>query len=512
MKNKISQLVLAGMVFCSGAMVMAQDAKSIEKDLNSELRSAQSSFFNGKFDESSASLQKATELLESLKTLDPAHKQLKSLEQKLTKQKADLEKKQAKGSAGKVGAGAPDKAKTAPAGSTKPKDLSRKVKQLIPEFDKTVSSLEKFEKGRMQRLQEGQDSERVDSILKEVQEKVDKLPVVWEGILAAANEEGAGDHPEILTIKEQYEKVHAWASKEIINTREKIAGAQAGQAAAGGDSAKLLAIFEENRTRFFEPIGNLSYEHASEKISEAFALFEQYSANKASLNALISEFEGKYGNSREQIEKATGDVEAGRTWESLKNAMTAVEEVPARLDAKVQENMKNELTELATRHDFFRLDKHAEIKKMEALRQKYVKGCTAFPDLEATLAADATAYAAKLDGKTWPAAKGSESDRQAALSYFQETWGKDPKYNYTVLGTQVTGDWSVQKKDITGKPIMYGLPVLLAVQKPEDKAQGLARVFKLTVMTAESADAKMTPPFTSDAVGDSHFIRAANIK
>jgi hypothetical protein len=59
---------------------------------------------------------------------------------------------------------------------------------------------------------------------------------------------------------------------------------------------------------------------------------------------------------------------------------------------------------------------------------------------------------------------------------------------------------------------MYGLPVLLAVQMPEDKAKGLARVFILTVRTPESGNPKMEPPFTSDTVGDSYFIRAKNVK
>lgn len=119
---------------------------------------------------------------------------------------------------------------------------------------------------------------------------------------------------------------------------------------------------------------------------------------------------------------------------------------------------------------------------------------------------------AKIEGKTWPAAKGSAADHAGALDYLKNTWGKDEKHQYTVLGTVITGEWSVQKKDLIGQPIMYGLPVLVAVQTPEDHAQGLARVFRLTLRTPEGAGAKMSSPFTSDTVGDSYFIRADKIK
>jgi hypothetical protein len=80
------------------------------------------------------------------------------------------------------------------------------------------------------------------------------------------------------------------------------------------------------------------------------------------------------------------------------------------------------------------------------------------------------------------------------------------------LSTVITGDWSVQQRDIAGRPVMYGLPVLLAVQTPEDKSRQLVRVFILTVRTHESGNAKMEPPFTSDTVGDSYFVRAKNVK
>ena len=76
----------------------------------------------------------------------------------------------------------------------------------------------------------------------------------------------------------------------------------------------------------------------------------------------------------------------------------------------------------------------------------------------------------------------------------------------------VSGPWSVQKKNLFNNPIMYGLPVIVAVQKEVDKKDNLARVFHMTLRTPESASPQTAPPFTSDTVGNSYFIRKTAIK
>ncbi len=192
--------------------------------------------------------------------------------------------------------------------------------------------------------------------------------------------------------------------------------------------------------------------------------------------------------------------------------MTDIEAVPARMGEKVKEMISQELSSLSSRHDFYRLERHAEIKKLEDFCVKNVPGYSADASIAGKLAEDSKLFEAKIDQKTWPACKGNDADRSGALDYLKNSWGKDEKHKYSVLGTVITGEWSIQKKDLLGQPIMYGLPVLLAVQKPEDQAHGLARVFILTLRTAEGAGVKMAPPFTSDTVGDSYYIRASQIK
>ena len=106
---------------------------------------------------------------------------------------------------------------------------------------------------------------------------------------------------------------------------------------------------------------------------------------------------------------------------------------------------------------------------------------------------------------------------KVAKNWFQNShdWGKrgqKGKEPYEILDVVVTGPWSVQKKNILGEPIMYGLPVKLAVQIDSEKEQGFARVFILTLRTFEGRGAKMEPPFEYPTVGNSFYIMKKEVK
>jgi len=491
--------------------VLAQDAKEFEKQLQTELRNAQSAMFNGKLDAAEAGSQKCAQLIDSLKKADPQHKLIASFEQRLTKLQNDLAKKVKKvpADSGKMPGKAP--APTA-AAANKSKSLPRKTSQAMRELTKTLDSLEKYEKDRMLRIQEDYSSYSVESTFSSIQQKIDSLPGLLETVSGLAAEEGASDHPDFLAAKERVATVSDLSAKELAKTRESVERQKAGEAAAGADAGALKQVWESFDNKYFTPINNLSYENDVAKIGEAFALYSEYNSKKAELAKALADFEAKYGTDRDAIEKATGGMEAVYPWENIKKAMVDIDAVPARMGDKVKEMINMELSSLSSRHDFYRLERHAEIKKLEEFCGKNVPGYSADAGIASKLADDNKLFEAKIDQKTWPACKGTDTDRAGALEYLKNSWGKDEKHKYTVLGTVITGEWSVQKKDLLGQPIMYGLPVLLAVQKPEDQAHGLARVFILTLRTAEGAGVKMAPPFTSDTVGDSYYIRASQIK
>jgi hypothetical protein len=469
--------------------------------------------FNGKLDVAEAGSQNCVQLIDSLKKADPKHKLIASFEQRLAKLQNDLSKKIKKVPAdgGKVAGKIPASPAKAPAG-TSSRPLPRKTSQAMRELNRTLDSLEKNDKDRMQRIQEDYSPYSVESTFSGIQQKINSLPGLLEAVTAVAVEESVNEHPAYLDAKERVAKVSDWAGKELAKTRESVERQKSGEAEAGADAGSLKQVWETFVNKYFTPINNLSYENDIAKIGEAFTLYSEYNGKKAELAKALTDFEAKYGSDRDAIEKATGGMEAVYPWENIKKAMTDIDAVPARMGDKVKEMISMELSSLSSRHDFYRLERHAEIKKLEEFCVKNVPGYAADTGIASKLGEDYKQFEAKIDKKAWPASKGSDSDRTGALEYLKNSWGKDEKHKYTVLGTVITGEWSVQKKDLLGQPIMYGLPVLLAVQKPEDQAHGLARVFILTLRTAEGAGVKMAPPFTSDTVGDSYYIRASQIK
>jgi hypothetical protein len=131
------------------------------------------------------------------------------------------------------------------------------------------------------------------------------------------------------------------------------------------------------------------------------------------------------------------------------------------------------------------------------------------------------AFKKKLAERTWPAhaanAPGNAKKLAGiALDYFKNSpdWGNRPadKEGREPLAISVTGPWSIQKRNILGEPIMYGLPVKLAVAVPAEKKDGLARVYILTLRTREFKGVKPEPPFDSVTVGDSYYISTDAVK
>ena len=84
---------IIGLLLMPKMNILAQDAKTLAKEINQAVRNSQRMMFNGKFEESQKYLDTAAELLEKLKEIDPEFNQLKSLEGKYARQKKDLDKR-----------------------------------------------------------------------------------------------------------------------------------------------------------------------------------------------------------------------------------------------------------------------------------------------------------------------------------------------------------------------------------------------------------------------------------
>jgi hypothetical protein len=494
------------------ALACAGDVKALEREASTALRQAQNHFFSGKFAEADAGLARAAELIAAIRSEDPDSAAAKSLEQKLNKQRTDLERRRPKASAPAVAAApaagkSPVPAPTAASGGPLPRNLRDPAR----EVDRAIGSLDRTERARLERLREGYEPENLAPTLRRIEEKLAELADLVSRLKAAAEAENAAAHPEVADLVTRAAEVDAWARDAAAATRAVVEAQLAGRAAVEADIAALQAAYDQDRDDWFNPLTNLYYERDLDRIEEGFGRYAAYQRRRAELEQLIAAFEDAYGDTAEAIESATGEMAAARVWRELRQEMAAVEEVPVQLAATLKDQLADELASLPKRHDFFRLERHALITRIGELLRAYTEAGPP-DDLAAALAADRRAFDEQIDAREWPASKGSGADLKGALAYLRETWGKDPKQRYTVLGASITGDWSVQKRDIAGRPTMYGLPIVVALQKPEDAPHGLARTFRLTLRTTESANPEMAPPFTSDTVGDSAFIRAKRVR
>ncbi len=100
---------------------------------------------------------------------------------------------------------------------------------------------------------------------------------------------------------------------------------------------------------------------------------------------------------------------------------------------------------------------------------------------------------------------------KSALEWLQKD-EKEAKRRDRTFAVAVAGDWVSAKKNILGQTIQWGLPIWSACYFDEEKAQGICRVFKLTILTREGGpEIEKTPPWTGAWTGDNYVMRVKNI-
>lgn len=89
----------------AAATAAGDDAQTLGRDADKELRAAQRAMFGGKLDEAQQSLDKAAELIEKLKAAAPDDRRLKALTSKLERTRRDVEKRRGKAGGGETATG-----------------------------------------------------------------------------------------------------------------------------------------------------------------------------------------------------------------------------------------------------------------------------------------------------------------------------------------------------------------------------------------------------------------------
>lgn len=121
-----------------------------------------------------------------------------------------------------------------------------------------------------------------------------------------------------------------------------------------------------------------------------------------------------------------------------------------------------------------------------------------------------------IDDAKWPghyanfAGPGDPNElAKTAMTWIQNDEQGRKDHTFAVA---VRGDWVSAKKNLLGQTIQWGLPIWSACYDEEEKSQGVARVFALTILTQEGGpNVKQEPPWTYTWVGDNYPMRVKNI-
>lgn len=492
-------LFFAAMSFCFHTAI-ADEAAQL-KAANDALRQAQNAMFSGKIEEASKKLEDAGEAIAALKEENPDSPQLKTLENKVSKLKSDIERRTSTPAATSTAAATPSSSQ-APA-------LPRNTREAHRLIEREIQALETTHKTRLERVLSGDSTEGDASfVTQSVQRRIKEAGELLASLEDAAGKDNASDHPTVVATRKRVQAVTK-ATQELI---DKVMAAGATLEPEASDLTAMQELLEHFRTDWHNPIVNLSYESDLDKVTEAWQKLEHFNkAVRPSIQAQIDAFASKYGSDRDTIEEALGESAPGIAWSDIQREMKRLDSLPSEIHVRVMDQLQNMLSGLDGNHDFFRLQRHIELLATYEIARATAADPSAVPDVPAIVAADTKAYMDKINQVEWPECLGNPDTRKGAKAYLIENWEKDSKHNYTLLGFAITGDWSVQSRTL-GAPTSYGIPVKVALQEPQDKEAGLARVFDLTLRTEVSDKPEKTPPFVSDTVGNSWYILASKVK
>jgi hypothetical protein len=528
------------LVLIGGALpLQAADADALARQARTELRGAQNAMFNGKLDDAEERLAKALETIGAIQAANAEHRDLGKLQGDAAKLRTDIERRTKRPftpAVTKAPAAAPSKpaqsgaaaasasAQKPPAPAAPPERLPYNARKPMADFNRMLDSIEGAY-GRLEKfLAEGAEPERVEQTLNGLAKALDELEPTLAAVREIAAKQDAGDHPDF-----------AVASREITEFKDKypdaakaaaeyVTGVRAGREAVQKDCDALVAAFLKARDEYFNSASG--YPKSFHEAAPAREFLEQIRAfesrERDQLLRHMEAFAAKYGASESAIDQQVqalgyaGNWRAGAAYAGIAEGIANVARTRVVVCEELVERAGESLSRLPKMHDFFREQGHAAIRELVEVAALYDPENARMSEFRAGLAGlladDAAAFARKIDAREWKATrKGSEKEAKAAEHYLKgsEDWARRAKDPYTVLGVSITGDWSVQETDLLGRPIMYGVPAVFAVQLDADKPLDRARVFNVTFRTAEGANIKQEPPFHSITVGDSWLIRPA---
>lgn len=514
---------------------------ALVKRADTELRAAERKMYSGDKPGAQQLLTSSGALIAQIETADATRKELPTLKQKHTKLQTDLDRRMGKTAPARPSAAAtqpttaaapaPTRTVVAPATRTAAPATSAKLpyaaRAALRNFDNLYRSVEiKF--GKMEEAKQGDTTTPPETYAKEIASLQADLQKQLTEAKSAASSAGLASHPDLDAAQAKLDAIPA----RLQQTSSSVAAAQTARATSSAgiaaDAEQLAKEYTRLRETTFDKAGGAAiYYNDLGPATNLLVVIAEFEDNDLeNTRKLLAEFHAKYGATEEDIRKSTDDNAAARNCRNLEEGIANVAKTRTAMAEDLADKITQRLAGLDDAHDFFRLARHDEVRAWLAVAQQFDKDNAKVVELtqrcEQDLGDDLQKLKKNIAARTWPAhaANAPADARQlaaTALAWFKDSpdWGKREqnaqaadKAARVPRAVAVTGPWSIQERNIVGEPTMYGLPILLAVQLPADGKNGLARVFVLTMRTAEFKGVKMEPPFDAVTVGDSYFINA----
>jgi hypothetical protein len=545
----LALLLVAGLLLCSAVWTQALAATA--SDISKEIRQAERDMFSGKTDKAIAALENIKTMILDLKAADPNNTSLASLESKYQKLVKDLERRTGKDLGGGTLTAAsastettlPDKpasevdsedaaAATATPAAEAPAAPAAKLpyeaRRPMSQVDRLLNSLAR----NLENLADPEYGGDKDQLVGNIEAKLPEIRTTLDEAKGFAAKKGVTSHPDFDSAEARLTEAEQAVAQAKGGYEEQKAAAAAMSEEIDADVATLKAEYDRVSSIFDAATGTVIYYNDLVPVEELIDKIEDFESNElAAITQAMEAFAAKYGSTREEIDgKAdamgySGQYRASFPYTELSEGIENVEKtrvlMAEDLVAKAQERLAR--VQGGEGHDFVVVEQYATVKSWLNMAARYdaenPKVVAAQGGIDEQIAEGMASFNARIDGRTWPghasnAPKDAKKLAQAALDWFKNSpdWGNrttDPRHP---LAVAVTGPWSVQAKNILGEPIMYGLPVLFACQVDEDKELNVARVYSLTMRTAEERGVAMAPPFDHITVGNSYFIRPSAVK
>ncbi len=498
------------------------DIKTLVTEANNLLRKAEKNMYAGKNEKATQQVSQSKALIEKIKSEDPKHSKLRSLEKKYVQIEKKLKAKMPKATSKKAQAVQP--AKTKKAGATKlPYHAKGPITAAKRDLDRIDDYIKRLSDPNWDPAQ----------VLKNMDRTLVSARKNFETGKAKAAEKGLTSHPDFDEIEAKLTETEKMISQAREDNEKKKAIEATQSAEVKADVKALTDEYKKVKSVFNRATGVVIYYNDLKPVKKLLAQIEAFEKNELNnLKAKLKIFGQKYGTTKDEIDKKAEAMGYSDPYYRASFAYTemikGIENIKKTRSVMADDLIRRaqDIKDRASKgiHDFARLKQHTKIATWGQIAAKFDPNNPRVKEfntkLDAWIAKDLKAFNAKVDKATFPKqASNAPGDAKKLAKTAKEFLQKEEdalatkgKVAGKVVAVVVTGPWRVFKKNLLGEPIQYNLPITTAVQIQSEKKSNLIRVFHSTMLTQEMKGVKKAPPFLGATVGDSYYVRPSAVK